>query len=120
MTRQELFDWIKEKFGAEPEYLWSKFPQYAVFRNPDNKWFAIVMDVPKSKFGIASEETVEVLNVKADPMLIEILLGQLGFYRAYHMNKTQWISIFLDGSVEDDFIMDLIAESYMRTSKKKK
>lgn len=120
MTRQELFDWIKNEYGAEPDYPWVKYPQYAVFRNLDSKWFAIVMDVPKNKFGIDSTELVDVLNVKANTLLIDMLVEQPGYYRAYHMNKNQWISIFLDGTVSDDEIKDLINESYGLTGKKHK
>ena len=36
------------------------------------------------------------------------------------MNKNQWMSIFLDGSVPDEAIKNLIAESYEKTSKKKR
>lgn len=120
MTRQELFDWIKNEYGAEPDYPWVKYPQYAVFRNLDSKWFAIVMDVPKNKFGIDSTERVDVLNVKVDMLLIDMLVEQPGYYRAYHMNKNQWISIFLDGTVSDETIMNLVAESYEKTCKKRR
>lgn len=120
MTRQDLFDWVKSEYGTMPEYQWAKFPGYAVLRNYNNKWYGIVMDVPKSKFGIDSDEVVDVLNVKADMMLIDMLVGQPGYYRAYHMNKTQWISIFLDAFVPDETIKNMISESYAQTSKKKR
>lgn len=120
MTRQELFVWVKKEYGTTPEYQWAKFPNYAVLRNNDNKWYAVIMDVPKNKFGIDSDEVVDVLDVKADTFLIDMLVGQPGYYRAYHMNKNQWISIFLDGFVPDETIKNLIAESYEKTSKKKR
>lgn len=120
MTRRELLNWVKNEYGTEPEYQWFKFPDYAVLRNADNKWYGIIMDVPKRKFGIDSDDAVDVLNVKADMMLIDMLIGQPGFHRAYHMNKTHWISIFLDGTVPDDTIKNLLAGSYEKTSKKEK
>lgn len=120
MTRQEVFDWVKNEYGTDPEYQWAKFPEYAVLRNKDNKWYGIIMDVPKRKFGINSDDLVDVLDVKADIMLIDVLVGQPGFYRAYHMNKTQWISIFLDGTVADETIKNLISDSYEKTGPKKK
>ena len=120
MTRQELFDWVKSEYGTLPEYQWAKFPRYAVLRNDDNKWYAVIMDIPKNKFDIDSDEVVDVLNVKADMMLIDMLVGKPGYYRGYHMNKNQWMSIFLDGSVPDEAIKNLIAESYEKTSKKKR
>ncbi len=120
MTRQELFDWVKNEYGTLPEYQWLKFPSYAVLRNDSNKWYGFVMDVPKYKFGIDSDEIVDVLDVKADSMLIDMLVNQPGYYRAYHMNKNQWISIFLDGSVPDEAVKNMIAESRAKTGKKSK
>lgn len=120
MTRQELLDWVKEEFGTEPEYQWIKYPNYAVLRNTDSKWYGIIMDVPKNKFGIDSNDSVDVLDVKADMMLIDLLINQPGFYRAYHMNKTHWISVFLDGTADDVIIKNLLADSYEKTRKKNK
>ena len=37
---------------------------------------------------------------------------QPGFLPAYHMNKQNWISIILDGSVPDDKIFPLLELSY--------
>ena len=38
------------QYKAEPEYLWRRYPDYAVFRHEDNqKWFGIIMDIPRSK-----------------------------------------------------------------------
>jgi predicted DNA-binding protein (MmcQ/YjbR family) len=119
MTRQELLDWVKAEYGTEAEYQWIKFPNYAVLRNKDGKWYGIIMDVPKNKFGIDSNDIVDVLDVKADMMLIDLLINQPGFYRAYHMNKTQWISVFLDGTADDVIIKNLLADSYEKTSKKR-
>ena len=43
--RNEVFSYIKKKYDAEPEYLWHRYPGYAVFRHADNdKWFCIIMD----------------------------------------------------------------------------
>lgn len=120
MTRDEIFDWVKKEYGTIPEYQWVKFQNYAVLRNKDDKWYGIIMDVPKNKFGIDSDDIVDVIDVKADKMLIDMLAGTPGFYRAYHMNKSRWISIFLDGTVADETIKNMIADSYEKTSKKKK
>ena len=29
-------EYVKEKYNSSPEYLWSRFPEYAVFRHIDN------------------------------------------------------------------------------------
>ena len=35
--RDEGFVYIKKKYKAAPEYLWMRFPGYAVFRHGDNQ-----------------------------------------------------------------------------------
>ncbi len=54
------------------------------------------------------EKTVEIINLKADKESIEELLKINGIYPSYHMNRANWISILLDGSVEDKTIEELI------------
>ena len=44
MTRQQLFQWMKRRYGVEPDYPWAD--ENAVLRHRDNnKWFALVMEV---------------------------------------------------------------------------
>ncbi len=44
MNREALLVYARETYGAEAEYLWSRFPNYAVLRHSSNrKWYAIVM-----------------------------------------------------------------------------
>ena len=45
------------------------------------------------------------------------LLEEKSFYPAYHMNKEHWITICLDGSVDDEKILSLIDISYDLTVK---
>lgn len=94
-----------------------KFPEYCVFRHKNNKkWFALIMDVPKSKIGLKGNERIDILDVKCDPILIGSLLREKGFFPAYHMSKSSWITIALDDSVDDEKIKWLIDMSYELTS----
>lgn len=43
-----------------------------------------------------------------------------GFFPAYHMDKTHWITVALDGTVSDDDIMMLLDMSYELTLPKKR
>ena len=44
MTRQELFTWIRQQYGTEPEYPWHD--RNAVLRHKDNnKWYGVVLEV---------------------------------------------------------------------------
>ncbi len=75
------------------------------------------MDISKRKLGIRSDEITDVMNVKCDPILIGSLLKDNGIYPAYHMNKAYWITIMLDGSIDDDKIKWLIDMSFELTKK---
>ena len=98
MTRQEVIDFIKKQFDITEEHLWLKFPDYIVFRNRKNKkWFAIIMDIEKSRLGLEDEGS---------------LLHNEGYLPAYHMSKKNWITVLLDGSVSENELKDLICLSY--------
>ena len=121
ITREEIFKYAKEKFGTIPEYLWAKFPNYAVLRNSENsKWYAIIMSIPQKRLGLKSEEHIDILDVKCDPILIGSLLNNNGYLPGYHMNKSNWITLLLDGSVPKDDVFNLIDLSYELTANKKK
>ena len=36
MIKEDVLDYIKEKYDINPEYLFSQFPSYFVFRNKKN------------------------------------------------------------------------------------
>ena len=121
ITREEIFKYAKEKFGTNPEYLWTKFPNYAVLRNSENsKWYAIIMNIPKRHLGLKGEEYIDILDVKCDPILIGSLLSNKGYFPGYHMNKANWITLLLDGAVPKDDVFNLIDLSYELTANKKK
>ena len=120
--RQKIIDYIKKKYKSSPEYLWKKYPDYAVFRHEDNnKWFALQAPVPKDKLGLEGNEIVEVINVKVDDMFFrDVLIRRDGILPAYHMNKQHWITVLLDGSVSKERIYDLLEMSFMATASKQK
>ena len=119
MTRQELFDWVQQQYGTEPEYPWHDWN--AVLRRKDNdKWYGVVLEVACEKLGLTGDGIVDVLNLKSDPMLIGSLRGQDGYFPAYHMNKDQWLSILLEGPQPESEIKELIELSFRTTASKKK
>ncbi len=121
MDREQLFEYTKSKYGTTPEYLWARYPSYAVLRHQDNeKWYGIVMDVPKNKLELQGTDVVDILDVKCNPVMIDILRQSPGFFPGYHMNKANWISILLDGTVSDEQILDLLDLSFQMTAKKRK
>lgn len=121
VNKEQLIQFIKEHYNSTEDHPWTKYPSYTVFRHINNKkWFALIMDLKKSKLGIDGNEIIDVVNVKCDPNLIGSLRQEKGFYPAYHMSKINWITIALDGSVEAEKIKWLLDMSYELTADKKK
>ena len=120
--RDELFAYVKKKYRAEPEYLWRRYLDYAIFRHADNqKWFGLVMDVRRDKLGLEGDEITDILNVKlSDPLLVDLLVQQPGYRKGYHISRGNWVSILLDGSVPFEDICRWLDESYVTTASKEK
>ncbi len=116
-----VLDYIKEQYGAEPEFLWSRTPGNAALRHKDSrKWFAAIMlNLPRKTLGLADSGQVDVLNLKCEPLLIGSLLDGRRYLPGYHMNKEHWITVLLDGSVLLDEICPLIDMSFHITDKKR-
>lgn len=113
-----LSDLIEKKYDVVPEFLWDKYPNIGVFRNKkNNKWFGIIMNVDKSKIMKNTSGEIEVLNIKLDEMVTDYLKIS-GIYEAYHMSKKNWVSIILDDTLNDEYIMDLVDISFRLSGKK--
>lgn len=121
MNRQELTEYIESNYAAHEERLWTENPENGIFRHAGNrKWFALLMRVSKDKFISGCEGACDVLNVKCEPAMIGSLINEDGIFPAYHMNKTHWISVLLDGSADDERIKLLVDISFGLTAPKKK
>ena len=120
--RERIFSYIKKKYKASPEYPWANDDDDAVFRHSGNrKWFALAMRVRKEKLGLLGDGYVDAVNLKIDDRVFHDALTQSpGIFPAYHMNKTHWITVLLDGTVEENKILDLIDVSFQATTSKKK
>ncbi|MDG3131542.1 MmcQ/YjbR family DNA-binding protein [Streptococcus suis] len=104
---------VKEKWGDLPDYPFAKSPKTGSFRHPANqKWYALVTQVKRSQLGDSTDqELVEIVNLKVDGREIAELLSQSGIYPAYHMSKKTWVSVLLDGTVDDQTILTLLEKS---------
>ena len=59
-ARGAILAYVREKFGTEPEYPWARYPHYAVLRHQQGrKWYALIMDVPPDRLGLAGDGPVE-------------------------------------------------------------
>lgn len=119
--RERITQYIQDRYGAEPEYLWARYPNYAVFRQPaSRKWFATLMDVARKSLDLPGDGTADIMDLKCGPVLVGSLLAQDGFRPAYHMSKSSWISVLLDETLPDEEIYPLIELSYDSVAPKRK
>ena len=112
VDREEIFEYVKKQYGTIPEYLWSSSPDSAVLRHHNGKWYAVIMNVERSKLGLDGDDTVEIIDVKCDPEMTGMIIQTYGFLPGYHMNKQHWITILLDGIVGESKILDFLDMSY--------
>ena len=113
MNRQELAAYLTETYGTTGEYLFARYPNVQVFRhNGKKKWFAVLMDIPRKNLGLEGENQISVVNLKCDTKLIGSFRIEPGIYPSWHMNKAHWLTVALDGTVEDEKIKFLVDMSY--------
>lgn len=87
MNRKALDKYIKNVYRVIAEFPWLSAPNFAVYRHQsNNKWFAVIMEIPKAKLGIEEEGNINIINLKSDPLLIGSLILNKGILPAYHMN----------------------------------
>ena len=111
---------IKSEYGAEPEFLWpDRYPSYAVFRHGDNKkWFALVATIASKSLGLEDDKMIDVVNLKFDKnQTYDFAETSDHIFPAYHMNKNNWITIWLDGALSDELVFELIKKSYLLSDK---
>lgn len=110
-----LSSYIEETYGIAGEYPFAK-DAACVFRHGSNrKWFAVIMEIPKEKMGLPGGGDIQVVNVKCDTRLIGSFREEKGIYPAYHMSKAHWLTVALDGTVEEEKIKFLLDMSYELT-----
>lgn len=123
---QKAIEYIRAKYGSEPEYLWEKLDSTAVWRRGDNaKWFAIVMNVSGTKIGLKSPDVIDIMDLRAAPETIDALCDNVKYFHGWHMNKKHWISVPLNGALSPEELFSRIDISYdlaagkAKTSRKK-
>lgn len=112
---------IEKEYDVSPEYLWKRYPTYAVYRHSDNrKWFAIIMNVEYRSLGIDKDGRVDIVDVKCESAMAGSLRRQDGILPGYHMNHLYWNTILLDGTVPEDQILMLLDISFGLTDRSAK
>ena len=54
-------------------------PKSAVLRHKNGKWYAVLMQVEKSRLGLEEESMVDIINVKCEPDMVGLLTQTYGF-----------------------------------------
>jgi len=118
MNRKEFETYLEENYGLLGERLFARYPGFLVFRhNGNRKWFAVIMDIPKKNLKLPGEGEISVVNLKCDTRLIGSFRLEPGIFPGWHMNKAHWLSVALDGTVEDEKLKFLTDMSYELTKK---
>ena len=120
MTKPSFLEYCLDTYGTSPNYPFDEDFETAVLRHSDNrKWYAIVMRVSRRKFGIDSDEVIDVVNLKLPTEMFGSFGVADGVYPAYHMNKLHWGSVLLPDA-PDDVVQFLVNASFEATKYKRK
>ncbi|MDO5580095.1 MAG: MmcQ/YjbR family DNA-binding protein [Planctomycetia bacterium] len=115
---RKIIAYIEKKYQGKLEYLWKRSPDNAIFREKKNgKWYAALLTVDRKKLRLPGEGTVEIIDLKAEPDNIPLLLDRKKYFPGYHMNKLHWITICLDGSVPFRELCKRVDESFALAAK---
>lgn len=120
MTKKEFLEHCCEAYGTRPDYPFDDLLETAVLRHENNrKWYALVMGISRRKFGINSDEVIDVVNLKLPTEMFGAFGAADGVYPAYHMNKLHWISVLLPDA-QADIVAFLTNASFEVTKSHKK
>ena len=120
MTKQQFLAYCLNTHGTSPDYPFDEDFETAVLRHGGTrKWYAIMMRVPRRKFGFDSDEVIDVVNLKLPTEMFGSFGAAEGVYPAYHMNKLHWISVLLPDTL-DDVVQFLVNASFQATKSFKK
>lgn len=116
---RRLIAYVQRTYGDDPEFLWERFPDNAVWRRKDNrKWYGVLLTVSRRKLGLDSDALTEIIDLRIKPEELEKLVDCTLYFPGYHMNKRHWLTIVLDGSVPFDEICERLEESHRLALKK--
>lgn len=117
MTKEEIIAYATAQPAAAADQPFDGDFDATVLRHSDTgRWFGILMEVPEKFFGRRELTLTMKCPPDLQPLLLEKYAGLV--YKAYHMNKTHWITVRL--SAERQLLEQLIRLSYDITDKRSK
>ena len=115
---KELIEYVRTAYADELEYLWEKFPDNAVWRRKGTtKWYGALLTVSRRKLGLESDEMVEIIDLRTAPENMDAQIDNKLYFPGWHMNKKNWYTVILDGSVSLEELRGRIDESYLLAAK---
>ncbi len=111
---KKIIEYIFNRYNNTLEFLWPKFPNNAIARRKDTKkWYLLIVNIKLNKLSSVfakhstSKDILVLRTVDAKK-----LIDNNKFFPAYHMNKTNWISVLLDSDVDIKCVYELIDDSF--------
>ena len=110
LTREQAVQLCQALPGVYEDYPFDDF-NWTVMRHQSNRRIFAAIYAHEGRIWV---------NLKAEPDYAALLCAAYScVVPAYHMNKRHWISIILDGSMSEEQVFQLIAESYALTLPKR-
>lgn len=110
MTLEEFINYCRAKAGVSIE---SPMGPGSIWVKVAGKMFAIT-NTDDLKMGNEIVPPFHFINLKCDPeRAIELREQYPSIQPAWHQSKKHWNSIYMDGSVNDNLVKELIDHSYV-------
>lgn len=108
LNRNDLRDYCMSMTGVYEEFPFG--PQAAVYK-VKAKMFAL----------IPVDENPQTISLKCDPVEAAILRQNYeSVIPGYHLNKKHWNTVTVNGDIEDEYIREMIEDSYILVRQKLK
>ena len=108
---KEIITYISKKYNDNLEFLWDD--ENSIVRNKVNqKWYGVFMKISEEKLGLNTSNIDEIIDLRYQKENIENIIDNKKIFPGYHINKSSWITIKLDNTLETEEILKLIDNSY--------
>ena len=111
---EDILCYAKGKYNSTAVQPFKSNPEIKALFTPNNKWYALFLDIEYNKLQKDSlvDSKVKIVNLKHIPSKISTVIDNRNIFPAYHMNKNHWISVVLDNNIDIEYVKELIELSY--------
>ena len=75
LKREDIYEYVKKRYGTVPEYLWKDSPKSAVLRHRNGKWYGVLMEVERSRLGLEGDTKADIIHGQFSDTELRILTG---------------------------------------------